>query len=156
MRINTHCERAEATDFARLIHWRVAYFRVAAAAANTAVAARTHKLCECGFQLAVFSESLCAPSAFYPLCLCACGRPQRRSPWWGQTTLRDKTKSRPETLSLNLHAPSEGPKRNTPPPAQCCYLRLCCGHTRTPIHVSLRRRTADKWEIEMGNMQIWG
>jgi hypothetical protein len=43
MRINTHCERAEATDFARLIHWRVAYFRVAAAA-NTAAAARRQTL----------------------------------------------------------------------------------------------------------------
>ena len=51
MRINTHCERAEATDFARLIHWRVAYFRVAAAAKHR----RRRRRSQTNFASAVFN-----------------------------------------------------------------------------------------------------
>jgi hypothetical protein len=73
MRINTHCERAEATDFARLIHWRVAYFRVAAAAAaNTAVAARRQTLrvrfsISCVFR--VIMRTQCLLSGALSLCV---------------------------------------------------------------------------------------
>lgn len=121
MRINTHCERAEATDFARLIHWRVAYFRVAVAAAAPPPPSPplADKLCECGFQLAVFSESLCAPSAFYPLCLCmrACGRPPAKALLDEDKQLSGTRPKAAETLSYSNHPLRDRRRRsqNAPP-----------------------------------------